>query len=108
MNLENNPTVDDLRTLLSVQNDDAGHHIVWVDASGNVHVDTVPDDDSPVGFARSLPNVKLRLETLQAGNGYTGPEAAKDDDWVKRLFNGLVENWPSAKTAKTPCYRDMY
>ena len=37
----------------------------------------------------------FRLETFIANNGYIGLEAAKDEEWIKRLYDCLSENWPN-------------
>lgn len=34
------------------------------------------------------------LESLSPGTDNVGPKAAQDDDWVKRIYKVLRENWP--------------
>lgn len=99
---------DHLRTLLSLQDDNAGHHVVWVDFAGFVHIDTVPDGEASAWFAKDLPNCALRFGTLMAGNGYVGKSAAADDEWVGRLYQGLMDNWPVAKSGSGDTYCDKY
>ena len=36
----------------------------------------------------------FRLETFAASGGYVGPEAAKDEKWVGRIYQALKDNWP--------------
>ena len=38
MNLDNNPTMDELRDLLRPLDDRAAHHVLWVDRTGEVHI----------------------------------------------------------------------
>ncbi len=38
-------------------------------------------------------DIKFRYETVVRGNRYVGPEAAKDQAWVNRLFDDLQRDW---------------
>ncbi len=97
MNLNANPTPDELRTLLRSLNDSASHHVLWVSKFGDVHVAPVsapqPDAD--------MPDAQLRFETFLSGNEYVGPDAAADDEWVAELFDRLNREWQSAKGRPT-------
>jgi hypothetical protein len=101
MNLDNHPTVEELRDLLRRCDDRAGHHVLWVAKNGDVHVSRVPKGKMPVGFQEVEPEMQLRYETFEAGNEYVGPEAAEDESWVKQLFDALVKEWPKAKGKTT-------
>ena len=93
MNLKSNPDKNELRTLLDACDDNAGHHVIWVDHEGEVH-STLLVDLTPAGFEMRLgSHMKFRYESLQQGNGYVGPEAAKDDFWVSILFDHLTSDW---------------
>ena len=39
-------------------------------------------------------DLAFRLETFAASGGYVGPDAAKDEEWVGRIFRVLKDNWP--------------
>lgn len=93
MNLNNNPTLQQLSALHQVCNDDAAHHILWVDSTGEVRVTPLPDDINPAGFEDRFPTCVLRYETCQAGNGYVGPVAAADTKHMQRMLNSLVKEW---------------
>ena len=97
MNMNKNPKVEELRELIRACDDLAGHHVLWIAKNGDVHVSRVPKDKTPVGFQEAQPDVQLRYETFEAGNEYVGPEAAKDDSWIKQLFDALTKEWPKAK-----------
>jgi hypothetical protein len=99
MNMNEEPTKEQLQTLLASQDDDDGHHVVWVDESGKVHISVIPENSSPIDFQLSTPTMRLRYETLCIGNGFVGPQAAEDDLWVSNLFQALVSNWQTAKDA---------
>lgn len=108
MNLENNPTVEELRDLLRKCEDQAGHHVLWVAKNGDVHVSRVPKDNTHMGLPEAEPEMQLRYETFEAGNEYVGPEAADDESWVKELFEALVKEWPKAKGKLTVEYVDQF
>ena len=92
MNLNNNPTMDELRNLVAGCDDGACSHIVWVEKNGDVHIEPNPEHILPKHWD-DRPSLQFRLETLDRGNGYVGPDAANDEEWVERLFKGLVDNW---------------
>ena len=98
MNMNQNPTVEELRELIRACDDLAGHHVLWVAKNGDVHVSRVPKDKTPVGFEEAQLDMQLRCETFEAGNEYVGPEAAQDDDWIEQLFDALTKEWPKAKS----------
>jgi hypothetical protein len=108
MNMEQNPTVEELRDLIRVCDDLAGHHVLWVARNGDVQVSRVPRDMAPEGFQESLPEMRLRIETFEAGNEYVGPEAAADDEWVNQLFAALTRDWPRAKVKPLVEYIDQF
>jgi hypothetical protein len=97
MNLNSNPTVEQLRELIRRCNDSAGHHVLWVKKSGEVELSSVPQDQTPIEFQEAHPNIQIRFETFLAGNEYVGPEAAEDEEWVSELFDRLVKEWSKAK-----------
>jgi hypothetical protein len=39
-------------------------------------------------------DLAFRLETWDRGNGYVGPDAAKDGEWVSRIYKAVQDNWP--------------
>ena len=108
MNLDNNPTIQQLRELIKKCDDQAGHHVLWVAKSGDVRVSRVPKDKTPVGFEQAEPEMQLRYETFQAGNDYVGPEAAEDENWIKELFEALVTEWPKVKGKPAVEYVDQF
>ncbi len=97
MNLNANPTKQQLAQLLSQCDDTAGHHVVWVKRSGDVEVSKVPRDGSDREFDHAHPEMQLRCETFLSGNEYVGPEAARDERWVTELFDALVREWGKAR-----------
>jgi hypothetical protein len=97
MNLNFNPSVEELRALIRQGDDSAGHHVLWVKRTGEVELSSIPKDRTPVGFEKAQPDMQLRYETFLAGNEYVGPVAAADEEWVRELFDTLLKEWPKAK-----------
>ncbi|MDU1604960.1 MAG: hypothetical protein E6845_18555 [Clostridium sp.] len=48
--------------------------------------------------AEDISNLRFRFETYDAGNGYVGPEAADDDEYIDDLYNGLIKTWKFNRT----------
>lgn len=92
MDLTKNPTSEQLAQLLAAADDNEGHHVLWVDLKGVVHLDLEENFDD------ENPQVRFRYEGYLAGNGYTGPEAAADTDHVKELLASLIKDWTSGAT----------
>ncbi len=97
MNLNSNPTPQQLRQLLAQCEDTAGNHVVWVKKSGEVDVTRISSDLSPSKFRQNHPDMQMRCETFMAGNEYVGPDAAANDEWVSELLDRLVSEWQTAK-----------
>jgi hypothetical protein len=49
--------------------------------------------------AEDIDNLCCRLEKWLAGNGYVGPDAAHDDEWIDRVYKVFQENWPNPKSS---------
>src|SRR5687767_3941624 len=92
MNLNANPTPEQLRELIARCDDLAGPHVLWVKAGGEVDITRLPGD-APDAFDRAHPDAPVRTEAFLAGNAYVGPEAADDEEWIAELFNGLLTEW---------------
>lgn len=94
MNLKEQATKEELRNLIASRDDKVGHHMLWVSVDGDVFLDLIPGDLTPSGFHESKKDqLQFRLETLQVDNDYVGAEAAKDNEWVDRVYEALVGNW---------------
>jgi hypothetical protein len=99
MNMNQNPTINDLAAVLRQCNDKSGHHIMWVDFAGNVRVSQVPEELTPIGFIQSLGNqVKFRYETWVRGNGYVGHAAVTDQRYLEEQLHYLKRDWASNQT----------
>ncbi len=88
MNMNNNPTVEELATMVAILDDKAHSHKIWVSHDGEVHISRVPENEEHIRA-----NAKFRYETLDAGNDYVGPNAAKDLAYVEKELNHLKRDW---------------
>jgi len=84
MNLKKNLTIIDLAELLMPLNDNASDHITWVDFEGDVQV-------TKTSVIRE--NAKFWYETLELGNGYVGPQAANDQEYLGKELDRLKRDW---------------
>ena len=99
-----NLSKEDVKELLAAQDDEKGHHMLWVSTDGEVRLDLIPEQLTPLGYAERVDNLKFRFESYQCGAGYVGSEAATDEKWVDRVHKALTENW----AAGTLEYVDHY
>jgi hypothetical protein len=96
MNLDANPTKEQLRELLAACDDLAGHHALWVSRQGDVRITLFPRGWPPPKFNPS-PNVQLWHETFPGGMEYVGEKAVANEEWIPELFDALMEQWQKAK-----------
>lgn len=99
MNMNDNPTTEELTGMVARCDDNAGRHMLWVSNDGAVHLDEVPRPLTPVGFIREAGlDVRFRFETFAATNGYVGQTAANDQRWIAQLFGWLKTHWQNGDT----------
>lgn len=95
MNL-NRDQIETLAALVAGCDDNSGHHVVWVDKLGCVHVTKLKDWERP-WVVESNQAFMFRLETLCCGNGYVGAEAASDKRWMRELHGRLIREYRSGR-----------
>jgi len=89
-------TTQDVAQLLASKEDSA-HRQLRVTMQGIAFLSDEVGLDNIDGLA-------FRLETWVAGNGYVGPEAASDGQFVGRIEKALRDNWPHP----TDTYLDFF
>lgn len=104
MNLNDNPTVDQLRDLLRPWDDRAAHHVLWADRTGEVHITELEKKWRPIPEPgpEVLDNALVRFHTFYAGYGYVGAEAAAKDEWMTDAFEWLLRDWATANARGEP------
>lgn len=94
MNLNHNPTLEELKQLVASQQDEKYDHILYVTKAGDVHFAKLGPELVPAEWdEQNEDSYQFRLESFHQGNGYVGPEAAQADDWMQRLMRALLNNW---------------
>lgn len=96
MNLNNQPTVDQLAQLFAARKDSLDNHILWVCTSGEVHIDRLAPCTGEEDFEARTPNMRARLKMYRRGQGYVGKKAAADAEFVGQVLHTLQTQWPGA------------
>lgn len=91
MNMNDNPTAEQLAALFGAKRDEDGAHTLWVGQDGGVHLDVSGDDGALFAAAR------LRYAPFEAGVGFVGEDAAGDVEMMGDLLASLIEQWSAAR-----------
>lgn len=109
MNLNQNPTKEQLKSLFSSCDDTIGHHVLWVARNGDVALNPHPSDLISVGtFDHANPDILLRYETFRQGTGYVGQQAAENEKFIERMFKSLQREWPTVTDRSPQRYVDLF
>ena len=108
MNLNENPTVEQLREMVQSCDDHAGDHIIWVDNVGEVTISCVPRKLPISEFEKAHPDLKIRVERCAIGKEYVGEQAANDADWISELYQSLLKAWTVGKGKVTLELEEIY
>ena len=79
-------TIEKFRSIIA-NGDDRRHNQLRIDKNGEVYLSC-----EYVG-AVNIDGVQFRYETLRAYNGYVGPKAASDPDYIKKEYEDVVYGW---------------
>jgi hypothetical protein len=93
MNLNHQPTVDQLARILATGKDTLDDHILWVCTRGEVHIDALANDADGEAFERKHPELRARMPIYRRGKGYVGKKAAADRQFVSDVFQTLNREW---------------
>ncbi|QKZ04766.1 MULTISPECIES: hypothetical protein [Pseudomonas] len=108
MNLNNQPTIEELAQLFASRKDTLDNHILWVCESGEVHIDGMARHAGEAEFEQSKPTMRARLRTYRRGQGYIGRKAAADREFIGRVLHTLEDQWPEARQAQQVKVIDQY
>ncbi|MFC3606367.1 hypothetical protein [Stutzerimonas tarimensis] len=108
MNLNKQPTLDDLARLFAQRKDKYDSHILWVCESGEVRLDTLPPEVAEDEFVKRTPSMRARFRTYRRGGGYVGKKAAADRDFMGRLYQTLHQQWLASQSAPKVTFIDRY
>jgi hypothetical protein len=94
MNLDRNPTKEELQTLLAACDDGEGIHVLWVERLGEVQV-TLLLTETDVEWLKGIDNEKVQFhyKSYAKNDGYVGKAASVDDMYIVTLFEKLLRDW---------------
>ncbi|AIC19452.1 MULTISPECIES: hypothetical protein [Pseudomonas] len=95
MNLNNQPTIDELARMFAAQKDKHDSHILWIAKSGQVHIDCLSPHAHEEEFDKNNQDLLARLKMYRRGQGYVGKKAAADRDFIGRVLDTLKNEWQS-------------
>ena len=99
MNLMKKPTSGQLKTLLERADDSEGHHILWVDKSGEVNLTLLPHGASPGGWCEHYgAQIQFRYGTYERSGDFVGKTVAADKAYVHDLYLHLIGDWGCRRT----------
>ena len=93
MNLNNQPTIDELARLFASHQDNHDSHVLWVCKSGEVHIDCLAPHSQESEFEKAHHSMRARLKMYRRGQGYVGKKAAADKDFIGRVLQTLSHEW---------------
>lgn len=95
MNLNNQPTIEELARMFAEQKDSHDSHILWISKSGQVHIDCLSPHAHEAEFDQNNQNLLARLKMYRRGQGYVGKKAAADKDFIGNVLQTLKQAWDS-------------
>ena len=95
MNLNNQPTIDELARMFAAKKDSHDSHILWISKCGQVHIDPLSPHAHEAEFDQNNQNLLARLKMYRRGQGYVGKKAAADKDFIASVLQTLKQAWNS-------------
>ncbi|KPY13751.1 hypothetical protein ALQ74_04266 [Pseudomonas savastanoi pv. glycinea] len=97
MNINKQPTIDELARLFAVCKDTLDNHIVWIADSGEVHVDAMSPFTQEDEFRDAHPQMRTALKMFRRSQGYVGKKAAADRTYVENTLQALKGEWQKSR-----------
>lgn len=101
MNLNNQPTIDELAEMFAAQKDTLDDHILWIGKSGEVQLDCLEPNTEEAEFDRNHRELAARLKVYRRGQGYVGKKAAADRNFIEQVFHTLNTEWQNLRANRT-------
>lgn len=98
MNLDYNPTLDQLCQLIASVDDNQDSHILFVAKNGDVFLTPFRADTAAGADYANEDVLQFVLDTFLMSEGYTGWKASQDLEWMAELFSALNEHWADKTT----------
>ena len=96
LNDTNDFTLENIAKMIASK-DDSVHRQLRVDTAGIAFISDEVGNINTSGLC-------FRLETWCAGNDYVGKNASQDEEWVKKVFKVLKDNWPNPSNSLIEIY----
>ena len=93
MNLNYNPTLDQLRQIIAGVDDTQDSHILYVTKNGDVRLTIFRSDTAAGADYANEETLQFVLDTFLIGEGYVGQQAAQDPEWMDEVLSDLNEHW---------------
>jgi hypothetical protein len=94
MNLNNEPTIEELKELISNCDDENNNHIIWVAKKGTVHIyPTTLSNPTRVFENENGKTLQFWIGVYFKGDNYFGIEASNDSKYIQELLDNLIKNW---------------
>jgi hypothetical protein len=99
MNLNRNPTKEELQTLLAACDDGEGIHVLWVERLGEVQI-TLLLTETDVEWIKGIDDEKVQFHyrSYAKNDGYVGKAASADDMYIVTLFEKLLRDWQEQRS----------
>ncbi|WP_167553766.1 hypothetical protein [Pseudomonas syringae] len=97
MNINTQPTIDELARLFAACKDTLDNHIVWVAESGEVRVDAMSPFTQEHEFRDAHPHLRAALKMFRRGQGYVGKKAAADRAYMENTLQALKGEWQKTR-----------
>ena len=82
MNLDQNPTLDQLCQLVASVDDNQDSHILFVTKDGDVHLSPLRADTADGADYANEDMVQFVLDSFMIAQGYLGWQATQDSEWM--------------------------
>ena len=89
MNLYNNPSLNELRELISACGNTDNNYKVLVDFDGEVMIEPYSKSEPVLKFYK----FKFFFKEILQGKASVGPGAAKNDKWINHIYKNLIFSW---------------
>lgn len=98
MNLDNNPTKEQLKELFKKFKGGADH-ILYVAIDGTVKIDVLAKNESEEIWDKTNTGiVQFRLKAFTDGPNFKGDTASDNDQLVERVFGLIRKNWAEKRS----------
>jgi hypothetical protein len=98
MNMNRHATLDELARLFAACKDTLDCHMLWLSASGDVHLDPMTPCSQEDQFRAAHPQLRACVRMYRRGQGYVGKKAAADPSYLEAVMNDLNAHWRQVQT----------